>query len=176
LNGDYDPLAFDGERIAVRRHVNGLDVLDRDGGVIASFEFATRVIGSELDGPNVDVVVGDGDVREYDIASGTLVATGHIPAVSAIPTVGYEVTCLRLDCLNRPVVLAGAANGTLAYLDHGNLWLLNIATGEMCSLGAATSARLTGAGLFYAYTGAAPWPGRLRFLPTPVECAPGGRR
>jgi hypothetical protein len=171
-DGDYDPLAFDGERIAVRRHVSGLDVLDVDGRDITSFEFGTRVSGGELDGPNVDVVVGDGEVREYDIVTGMLVATSHIPAAP-----GFEVTCLRVYCSGRSrLSLAGAANGTLAYLVDGNLWLLNIATGAACMVGTATSARLTSTGLFYAYTGAAPWPGRLRFLPTPVECASRGRR
>ena len=59
----------------------------------------------------------------------------------------------------------GAGSGRAAYLLAGKLYLVRLTAGATTELAEATHARLTAAGLFYSYVGAAPWPGRIRFVP-----------
>jgi hypothetical protein len=65
---------------------------------------------------------------------------------------------------NTDVLLAGAASGSSPTPSTGGS-RLDLRTGADRLVAAGTSARLTTAGLFYAYTGAPPWPGRIRFVP-----------
>jgi hypothetical protein len=53
--------------------------------------------------------------------------------------------------------------------------LLRLRDGADATIPGATAAELTDAGLFYAYTGEEPWPGRIRFVPfaeLPIQGGP----
>lgn len=156
--GTYEPFAFDGSRLVVRRQLTGIDVLDPSGRTLLSWELGAPLLGAELAGNDLVVLI-PAELRDYDAASGNLLRRWPLPAAQSG---GY---CGRVFCGATDVVLAGAAPGLVAYTLAGGVHLFDLRTGPDRRIADALAARLTPAGIFYAYTGAAPWPGRIRFVP-----------
>ena len=142
--GPVVPLAVDDTRIVVRRLDGALSVLDADGHELLSIPFAPNVtLTARIDEPDLVVLVA-GQLRDYDARSGALLHAW--PAPSALS-------------------LEDAAGGLAAYILHAKLHLLRLRDGADALVGTATSAQLENTGLFYAYKGAYPYPGRIRFVP-----------
>jgi hypothetical protein len=57
------------------------------------------------------------------------------------------------------------ANRPLGRPADNKLVLVRLSDGATTTIGTATYARLDAAGLFYAWHGPQPWPGRIRFIP-----------
>ena len=157
-SGAYEPFALDGSRLVVRRQLTGIDVLDASGRPLLSWELGARLLGAELAGNDLVVLI-PGELRDYDAASGNLLRRWALPEAQSG---GY---CGRVFCANPDVLLAGAAPGLVAYTLSGGVHLFDLRTGADRRIADAVAARLTSAGLFYSYVGAAPWPGRIRFVP-----------
>jgi hypothetical protein len=162
VRGAYEPLAVDSSRILVRRGFASLDVLDENGAVLRSLPFTRgAVLAADLSGNDVVVLVA-GQVREYDVRDGSLVHAWSMPDVSS------GGACGRLHCYPAgPVRLrfVGAAAGVAAFTLDGQLHVLRLSDGNDSIIGEATAASVDESGLFYAYKGADPWPGRIRFVP-----------
>jgi hypothetical protein len=140
---DLEPLALDGGRIVVRRADRSLELLDLDGGRLRSFDVAA--LGAALAGDDLVVHVR-GELRDYSASTGDLRCVWPLPDVPGV----------KLD---------DAARGVVVYTLDGIVHLLRLGDGADAKLPGATAAELTDAGLFYAYPGEEPWPGRIRFVP-----------
>jgi Tol biopolymer transport system component len=157
-SGVYEPFAFDGSRLVIRRHLTGIDVLGADGTRLLSWELGETMLGAELAGDDLVVLV-PGELRDYDAATGALRSSWPLPSARSV---GY---CGRLFCPAPDVLLGGAAAGLVAYVTAGNVHVLDLSTDSERYTATATAARLTSTGLFYAYKGDPPWLGRIRFVP-----------
>ena len=93
------------------------------------------------------------ELRDYDAASGNLLRRWPLPAAQSG---GY---CGRVFCGATDVVLAGAGRASLRTPSRAVCTFSTFATGTDRRIADALAARLTPAGIFYVYTGAAPWPG-----------------
>lgn len=147
--GAYEPLDVDGSRVVVRRRLSGIDVLERDGTRVLSFELGQRVIGAALGGGHLYVLLPDAELRDYDL-SGRLLHTGHVQWSD--PHLDSEdAFCLRAYCPNALTLrLDGASNGILAYSIDGSGFLQNVDADRLCPLGDTDSLQLTASGLFVA--------------------------
>jgi hypothetical protein len=143
---DVQPLAVDGGRIVVRRTDGSLDLLSLDGHVLETFDGPS--LGALLAGDDLVVLV-QGELRDYSVASGELLHAWPLPDVR--PGI--------------PLTLDDAARGVVVYTLDRVVHLLRLRDGEDKTVPGATVAELTDAGLFYAYAGEEPWPGRIRFVP-----------
>lgn len=153
---DLQPLAVDGGRIVACRGHESLDLLDADGNLLARWSVAPR--GAALAGDDLVVLV-EGALREYSVSTGELLHEWPLPDVPSAGRCGAPFlpgTRLTLDAM---------ARGRVLYTLGGVIHLLRLADGADVTIAGATSADLTDAGLFDAYAGDAPWPGRLRFVP-----------
>jgi hypothetical protein len=68
-------------------------------------------------------------------------------------------------CPQAALTLVDASRGLVGYIHAGDLHVLRLRDGQDAVVAPATDARFGDTGLFYAYTGAAPWPARIRFVP-----------
>jgi hypothetical protein len=92
------------------------------------------------------VVRVQGELRDYSVSSGELLHAWPFPDVPR-PTLG------------------DAARGVVVYTRDYVVHLLRLRDGADVTLPGATAAGLTDAGLFSAYVGEDPWPGRISFVP-----------
>jgi Tol biopolymer transport system component len=142
---DLQPLAVDQGRVLARRPDGTLELLGLDGGVRQIFDVPSldaALAGDEL------VVLVRGELRDYSVSSRALLHAWAVPDVS-----GNRLT------------LDDAARGFALLTLDGVVHLLRLGDGGDFPVVGATAAELTDAGLFYAYRGADPWPGRIRFVP-----------
>jgi hypothetical protein len=139
---DLQPLAVDGNRIVARDADGSLELLSLDGRVLETFDLPS--VDAVLAGEDLVVLV-QGELRDYSVASGKL--------LHAWPLTGIRLT------------LDNAARGVVVYTLDGVVHLLRLRDGTDATVPGATTAELTDAGLFYAYAGEEPWPGRIRFVP-----------
>jgi WD40-like Beta Propeller Repeat len=153
---DLQPLSVDRGRIVARRADGSLELLDVEGGVLRTFD--VHALGAVLAGDDLVVLV-QGQLRDYSASSGALLETWPLPDV---PSAGR---CRDLACPGVRLTLDDAARGVAVYTLDGVVHLLRLRDGEDKTVPGATAAELTDAGLFYAYVGADPWPGRIRFVP-----------
>ena len=153
---DLQPLAVDQGRIVARRPDGSLELLDVDGGVLRSFDVPE--LGAALAGDDLVVLV-QGELRDYSASTGKLLSVWPLPDV---PSAGR---CRLTSCPGIRLTLDDAARGVAVYTLDGVVHLLRLRDGEDKTVPGATTAELTGAGLFYAYPGEDPWPGRIRFVP-----------
>jgi hypothetical protein len=157
---DLRPLAVDGDRIVVRHTDGSLELLSLDGSVLETFDLPS--VAAVLAGDDLVVLV-QGELRDYSVASGELLHAWPLPDVYSsghfcMIWCGAGVSGIRLT-------LDYAARGVVLYTLDGVVHLLRLRDGADATVPGATAAALTDAGLFYAYVGEQPWPGRIRFVP-----------
>jgi WD40-like Beta Propeller Repeat len=154
---DLQPLALDRGRIVVGHRDGSLELLSLDGRVIETFDvpsLAAVLAGDDL------VVLVQGGLRHYSVASGELVHAWPLPDVRS------SGRCRTTRCYGTGLLtLDDAARGVVVYTFDGVVHLLRLGDGEDTTVPGATVAELTEVGLFYAFTGEAPWPGGIRFVP-----------
>jgi hypothetical protein len=153
---DLQPLSVDQGRIVARRSDGSLLLLDSDGGVLRTFDVSS--LGAVLAGDDLVVLVR-GELRVYSASTGELLSVWPLPDV---PSSGH---CRLFDCPKTELTLDDAARGVVLYTVDGVVHLLRLSYGTDVAIVGATAAELTDAGLFYAYPGEEPWPGRIRFVP-----------
>jgi hypothetical protein len=153
---DLQPLAVDEGRSVVRRTDGSLDLLSFDGALLRTFEVSS--LGAVLAGDDLVVLVR-GQLRDYSASSGELLYVWPLPDA---PSSGR---CRLTGCLGIRLTLDDAARGVVVYTLDGVVHLLRLSSGADVTVPGATAAELTDAGLFYAYAGEEPWPGRIRFVP-----------
>lgn len=153
---DLEPLSVDGGRIVARRADGDLDLLGLDGRVIETFD--VPALGAALAGDDLVVLV-QGELRDYSVSTRDLRTAWSLPNV---PSAGR---CRVTACPGVRLTLDDAARGLALYTLDGTVHLIRLRDGEDTTVPRATTAELTDAGLFYAFTGETPWPGRIRFVP-----------
>jgi len=153
---DLQPLAVDRGRILARRPGGSLELLSLDGSVLRTFVVPS--LGAALAGDDLVVLV-QGELREYSAS------TGELLQVWPLPDVPSANRCRLSYCPPVRLTLDDAARGLVVYTFDGVVHLLRLADGSDRTIPGATVAELTDAGLFYAYRGDEPWPGRIRFVP-----------
>ena len=159
LNGVLQPLSVDSGRVVLRRANGALEIRKPSGALVRQFPGLTGLTrGAELMGNRLVVLV-PGQLREYKIANGALVQTRPLPNV---PSGGV---CGMPPCPTIALQMVDAARGLVAYIRSGRLHLLRLRDGRDRVVARATDARFGGTGLYYAYTAAAPWVSRIRFVP-----------
>jgi hypothetical protein len=104
-------------------------------------------------------VLVQGQLRDYSVSSGELRYAWPLPDV---PSSGG---CRVTGCPGIRLILDDAARGVVVYTLDGVVHLLRLRDGADVTVPGATTAELTDAGLFYAFKGEDPWPGRIRFVP-----------
>jgi WD40-like Beta Propeller Repeat len=153
---DLQPLSVDDGRVVARRADGGLDLLDLEGGVLRTFD--VPALGAALSGDDLIVLI-QGALRDYSASSGELL---HVWPLPDVPSSGR---CRRYPCPGIQLILEDAARGVAAYTLDRTVHLLRLRDGADRTLPGATAVELTDAGLFYAFAGEEPWPGRIRFVP-----------
>jgi outer membrane protein assembly factor BamB len=125
-----------------RRPDGSLEVLDLDGGALWTLNVAA--LGAVLASDDLVVHVR-GELRDYSASTGDLRYVWPLPDPSA--------------------KLEDVARGVVVYTLDGVVHLFQLSDGAEATVPEAITAELTDAGLFYAYVGEEPWPGRIRFVP-----------
>jgi hypothetical protein len=156
--GEHAPLALDAGRIAVRTHATALDLIDLDGHDLLSIPVGAPVLQAAL-AQNDLIVLVPGALRVYNADTGDLTHSWPLPA-AVVGTCKFSITSCTPD-----VNLIGTASGRAAYLLHGKVYIVRLSDGATAETVDAALAQLTSAGLFFSFVGAAPWPGRIRFIP-----------
>jgi hypothetical protein len=157
-NDVLQPLSVDSGRVALRRVNGALEIRKPGGALVRQFPgLAGLTRGAELMGPRLVVLV-PGRLREYAVATGTLLRTRPVPNV---PSGGV---CGMPPCPTVTLQLVDAARGLVAYILSGKLHLLRLRDGRDRVVATATDARFGDTGLFYASTAPAPWVSRIRFV------------
>ena len=153
------PLSLDSGRVALRR-ANGSLVIRRMGGaLVRQFPALAGVTrGAELMGRRL-VVLAPGEVRVFSVRTGAQLRVRPVPPGTSAGVCGMP-PCPAVD-----LRMVDAARGLVAYIHSGEAHLLRLRDGRDEVVAAATDARFGDTGLFYAFTGAAPWPARIRFVP-----------
>jgi Tol biopolymer transport system component len=153
---DYQPLAVDGGRIVARWIDGSLDLLSLDGHVLEAFDVPS--LGAALAGDDLVVLV-QSELRDYSVSSGELLHAWPLPDV---PSSGR---CRLYSCPGIRLTLDDTARGLVVYTLDRVVHLLRLSDGADATVPGATAAEITDDGLFYAYLGEDPWPGRIRFVP-----------
>jgi|GEM_PF-1757234 len=153
---DFRPLAVDDGRIVAQDMDGSLELLSLDGSVLETFDVPS--LGAALAGDDLVVLV-QGELRDYSVSSGELLHAWPLPDV---PSAGR---CRLYACPGIRLTLDDTARGIVVYTLDGVVHLLRLSDGADATVPGATAAELTDAGLFYAYLGEDPWPGRIRFVP-----------
>ena len=151
------PLSVDSGRVLLLRPGGTLEVMNANGAPVRTFA-NSAVTGAELMGGRL-LMLMPGNIREYKIQTGALVRTRPLPNVTSAGVCGMPpcpVVALRL---------VDAKRGLVAYIQSGRLHLLRLRDGRNRIVHRATDARFGDDGLFYAFSGAAPWVSRIRFVP-----------
>jgi hypothetical protein len=156
---DAQPLSLDAGRIVARLADGSLELVAADGNVLRTF--AVDTLGAALAGDDLVVLV-QRELRDYSASTGELLHAWPLPDVSSAGR------CRRLYCPSPRLTLDDAARGIAVYTLDGAVHLLRLRDGFDSTVPGATTAELEDSGLFYAYAGAAPWPGRIRFVPFSV--------
>lgn len=152
------PLSVDSGRVVLRRASGALEVRKASGALVRQFPgLAGLTRGAELM-DNRLVVLVPGKLREYRIQTGALIQSRPLPNV---PSGGV---CGMPPCPTITLQLVDAARGLAAYTLSGKLHLLRLSDGRDKVVATANDARFGDTGLFYAYTAAAPWVSRIRFV------------
>jgi WD40-like Beta Propeller Repeat len=151
---DFVPLSVDAGRIVARRTDGSLDLLSLDGRVLETFDLPS--LGAVLAGDDL-VVLLQGELRDYSVASGELLHAWPLPDVRS------SGRCRVIWCDG--LTLDDAARGVVVYTLDGVVHLLRLSNDDDVALPGARVADLTEAGLFFAYVGDKPWQGRIRFVP-----------
>jgi hypothetical protein len=156
-NATLRPLAVSAGRVLLLN--NGLLELRNTGGaVMHQFGGVAGIMrGADLMG-NRALVLVPGALRVYNASSGALVRTRALPNVTSAGVCGMP------PCPTVALQLLDAARGLVAYTLAGKLHLLRLRDGRNRIVAAADDARFGSRGLFYAYSGAAPWVSRIRFV------------
>jgi hypothetical protein len=153
------PLSVDGDRVVLRRANGALEVRRPNGTLVRQFPgLAGLSRGAELMGGNRLVVLVPARLREYRIPNGALVRTHPLPNVSSGGVCGMP------PCPTIKLQLVDAKRGLVAYILSGKLHLLRLRDGVNKVVANAADARFGDNGLYYAYTAAAPWVSRIRFV------------
>ena len=153
---DLQPLSVEVDLLVARRADGGVDLLDTDGHLIETFD--GPALGAALGGDDLVVLV-QGELRDYSISQRELRAAWPLPDV---PSSGR---CRVTACPGIRLTLDDTARGLALYTLDGTVHLIRLRDGHDEVVLGATVAELTDAGLFYAYSGETPWPGRIRFVP-----------
>jgi hypothetical protein len=156
-NATLRPLAVSAGRVLLLN--NGLLELRNTGGaVMHQFGGVAGIMrGADLMG-NRALVLVPAALRVYNASSGALVRTRALPNVTSAGVCGMP------PCPTVALQLLDAARGLVAYTLAGKLHLLRLRDGRNRIVAAAADARFGSRGLFYAYSGAAPWVSRIRFV------------
>lgn len=158
MNEEFRPLSVDSGRVAVRRTRGVFFVLDTAGKLVRRLRPVPDVDPAvELMGGRA-VVGTPGRLRVYSIASGAQLSS------RALPNVATGGVCGMPPCPQVVLRLVDAARGLVAYIHSGQLHLLRLRDGRDRVVAAANDARFGDSGLFYSYTGAAPWVARIRHV------------
>ena len=158
-NSVLQPLSVDSGRVVLRRSNGVLVVRNAVGGLVRRFPgLAGRTRAAELMGGRLVVLV-PGRVLDYSLATGVRLRRRNVPNVPSAGVCGIP-PCPQVD-----LRLVDASRGLVAYIHSGDLHLLRLRDGQDAVVAPATDARFGDTGLFYAYTGAAPWVSRIRFVP-----------
>ncbi|MGZ4462633.1 MAG: hypothetical protein ACXVZP_07320 [Gaiellaceae bacterium] len=158
-NGVLEPLSVDSGRVLLRRGDGTLVVRDGEGRLVRQFQGlaglgpAAELMGNQL------VVLVRGEVFAYSLDN------GRRGFVRNVPLVPFDGVCGLPPCVPVPLQLLDAARGLVAYRLSGKLHLLGLGSGEDKVVASAADARFGVNGLFYSYTAAGAWPGRIRFVP-----------
>ena len=131
-------------------------MLGLDGRVLETFD--VPALGAALAGDDL-VVLEQGELRDYSVS------TRDLRAAWTLPDVPSSGRCRLTACPGIRLTLDDAARGLALYTLDGVVHLLRLSSGADGTVPGARAAELTDAGLFYAYPGEAPWPGRIRFVP-----------
>jgi WD40-like Beta Propeller Repeat len=153
---DVRPLDVDQGRILAQSGEGRLEVLDLNGSALATF--TVPAVASALAGDDLVVLV-QGQLRDYSVSTSDLLHAWPLPDIRSAGR------CLVPYCAQARLRLEGAARGLALYTLDGTFHLLRLRDGADVPMPAVTAAELTDAGLFSAYVGAEPWPGRIRFVP-----------
>jgi hypothetical protein len=151
------PLSVDSGRVVLLKPGGTLEVMGANGAPVRTFA-NSAVTGAELMGGRLLMLV-PGHIREYKIQTGTLVRTRPLPNVTSAGVCGMP------PCPSVALRLVDAKRGLVAYIQSGKLHLLRLRDGRNRIVHRATDARFGDNGLFYAFSGAAPWVSRIRFVP-----------
>jgi Lipoprotein LpqB beta-propeller domain len=153
---DLEALSLDRGRIVARRVDGTIELLDASGSVLRTFDVAAA--GAVLADDDL-VLISRGRLRDFSASTGELLHTWPLPDV---PSSGV---CRNYECPTVRLTLDDAARRLVLYTLDGVIHLLRLRDGADRTLPGATAAELENAGLFYSYTGEAPWPSRIRFVP-----------
>src|SRR3954452_19333109 len=151
------PLSVDSGRVVLLKPGGTLEVMNASGPPVRTFA-SSPVTGAQLMGGRLLMLV-PGHIREYKIQTGALVRTRPLPNVTSAGVCGMPpcpVVALRL---------VDAKRGLVSYIQSGKLHLLRLRDGRNRIVHGAADARFGDDGLFYAFSGAAPWVSRIRFVP-----------
>lgn len=160
--GPLAPLAIDAEHVVLVREGGAVVVVDGEGTTVQTLGFAPgEVTAAAIDGDDLVVAV-PGLLLEYSVGSGTLRRSLPLPTVSSG---GFCASPVSFQCAPPQLRLEALRNRRVAFLADGQLHLLSLDDGRDAVVGPATAAQFGDGGLFYAFSGAAPWPGRIRFVP-----------
>jgi hypothetical protein len=157
-NATLRPLSVSAGRVLLLN--NGvLELRNASGAITRQFGGVAAIMrGADLMGNRVLVLV-PAALRVYNAGTGALVRTRALPNVTSAGVCGMP------PCPTAALQLQDAARGLVAYTLSGKLHLLRLRDGRNKVVGAAEDARFGADGLFYAYSGAAPWVSRIRFVP-----------
>ena len=157
-NATLRPLSVSAGRVLLLN--NGvLELRNAAGAITRQFGGVAGVMrGADLMGNRVLVLV-PAALRVYNAATGALVRTRALPNVTSAGVCGMP------PCPTAALQLQDAARGLVAYTLAGKLHLLRLRDGRNSIVATAEEARFGSDGLFYAYSGAAPWVSRIRFVP-----------
>jgi hypothetical protein len=157
-NATLRPLSVSAGRVLLLN--NGvLELRNASGAITRQFGGVAGVMrGADLMANRVLVLV-PAALRVYNAGTGALVRTRPLPNVTSAGICGMP------PCPTAALQLQDAARGLVAYTLSGKLHLLRLRDGRNRVVAAAETARFGSKGLFYAYSGAAPWVSRIRFVP-----------
>jgi hypothetical protein len=157
-NATLRPLSVSSGRILLLN--NGvLELRNAAGAITRQFGGVAAVMrGADLMGNRVLVLV-PAKLRVYNASTGALVRTRPLPNVTSAGVCGMP------PCPVAALQMLDAARGLVAYTLSGKLHLLRLRDGRNRVVAAAEDARFGSKGLFYAYSAAAPWVSRIRFVP-----------
>jgi Tol biopolymer transport system component len=123
---------------------NATEVLDRDGAELSSV--AVHALAAQLSGSDLVTAV-QGQLRDYDPATGALLHTWPLPDV---PTGGPCGSPHPWGCPTIRLELEDVARGLAAYDFDGELHVVQLDNGTDTTIAKATTARFMSAGLVYA--------------------------
>jgi hypothetical protein len=152
-------ISADSGRLALLRSDGSLAVVDAGGAVVSLYPVTTlgQTLAAELAGGDL-VQLGQGSVRQFDVATGLLQHTWPVANVAA------GGICRRLPCAPQLLTLEDVSGGLAAYTLQGEVHVLRLSDGRDVVVAAGTRAQFVTSGLVYAYESTGAWPYGLRLL------------